>query len=233
MSATLFPRLVSFLSTLPAWGATGVRESKSMEYYISIHAPRVGSDFTSGKCAVTEAIDFYPRSPRGERRSPESQGCKEYVISIHAPRVGSDSGTGLYVKNSASISIHAPRVGSDHCKQGRFRLQGISIHAPRVGSDVHGFAVVLGIAAFLSTLPAWGATVFADLEPVNVGFLSTLPAWGATITGTTPAQTTEISIHAPRVGSDDIETSVLPFVKEISIHAPRVGSDLISSIIAA
>ena len=34
----------------------------------------------------------------------------------------------------------------------------------------------------------------------------------------------EISIHAPRVGSDSIGSVTLP-VAPISIHAPRVGSD--------
>ena len=33
-----------------------------------------------------------------------------------------------------------------------------------------------------------------------------------------------ISIHAPRVGSDGVDLDVLP-VGIISIHAPRVGSD--------
>ena len=57
-------------------------------------------------------------------------------------------------------------------------------------------------------------------------FQSTLPAWGATgVYCYTHAQTT-ISIHAPRMGSDQWEDtkSALHFL--ISIHAPRMGSDV-------
>ncbi len=57
------------------------------------------------------------------------------------------------------ISIHAPRVGSDDCGWRNYKTgRGISIHAPRVGSDVSLFAIMLLIASFQSTLPAWGAT---------------------------------------------------------------------------
>ena len=57
----------AFQSTLPAWGATqgALRQDKSV--FISIHAPRVGSDMQN------ESLELY---------------CIE--ISIHAPRVGSD-----------------------------------------------------------------------------------------------------------------------------------------------
>ena len=56
-------------------------------------------------------------------------------------------------------------------------------------------------------------------------FQSTLPVWGATRAGLLKNLGYDISIHAPRVGSDkgfgffDAEVG-------ISIHAPRVGSDL-------
>ena len=69
--ATLAPRLEFlgngvFQSTLPVWGATNGDMHKALNYAISIHAPRVGSDLSFG-------------------RPKESLG-----ISIHAPRVGSD-----------------------------------------------------------------------------------------------------------------------------------------------
>ena len=35
----------------------------------------------------------------------------------------------------------------------------------------------------------------------------------------------DISIHAPRVGSDDTPPAYLRWPIKISIHAPRVGSD--------
>ena len=106
---------------------------------ISIHAPRVGSDYL-----IARLGDKCP-------------------ISIHAPRVGSDD---LRIMNlldeyefqstlpvwgatldkiemleEESISIHAPRVGSDKKNNFIYFLAVISIHAPRVGSDPPTFRV--------------------------------------------------------------------------------------------
>ena len=57
--------------------------------YISIHAPRVGSDVTG----FTNKLRNW--------------------ISIHAPRVGSDLRKAVRRVLVLKISIHAPRVGSD------------------------------------------------------------------------------------------------------------------------
>ena len=56
----------------------------------------------------------------------------------------------------------------------------ISIHAPREGSDLGIYGDMEELAAFLSTLPARGATY-----QIGRGFLDGI-----------------ISIHAPREGSD-------------------------------
>ena len=56
------------------------------------------------------------------------------------------------------------------------------------------------------------------------GFQSTLPARGATKYAATPDETPEISIHAPREGSDPCKRLVDSYLL-ISIHAPREGSD--------
>ena len=124
---------------------------------ISIHAPREGSD---GLFAVA------------------FQATK---ISIHAPREGSDIAQQNLVVNKILISIHAPREGSDSCSafttptppdfyprspRGERREYGrskaaqlqISIHAPREGSDTPPPARPTALQAFLSTLPARGAT---------------------------------------------------------------------------
>ena len=59
--------------------------------YISIHAPRMGSDRIS--CATRKhAIYFNPRSPHGERPRRNEMKEKAMRISIHAPRMGSDNG---------------------------------------------------------------------------------------------------------------------------------------------
>ena len=124
---------------------------------------------------------------------------------------------------------------------------GISIHAPRMGSDrlprLHR-----RLPVFQSTLPGWGATFqivrtsecFTYFNPrspdgerplpdVDYGtsatFQSTLPGWGATPGCATSPLSSLISIHAPRMGSDN-ETAQAVNQLTISIHAPRMGSDI-------
>ena len=85
-------------------------------------------------------------------------------------------------------------------------------------------------------------------------FLSTLPAWGATPPVRGALRWQQISIHAPRVGSDQGRAEPLLRLRYfyprsprgerrrhtrggsnsvcISIHAPRVGSDTLSLSIA-
>ena len=71
----------------------------------------------------------------------------------------------------------------------------------------------------------WGATRYVWLRSAyRYTFQSTLPVWGATGRGVGQADGVQISIHAPRVGSDAVQR-LAGQVYEISIHAPRVGSD--------
>ena len=126
---------------------------------ISIHAPRVGSDYEQATKELRTLIFqstlpvwgatkrnvngfrngyFNPRSPCGERRD---------LSSLDAA--------------AASISIHAPRVGSD-CparRQCQHLPLAISIHAPRVGSDDEEKNAYNWLYKFQSTLPVWGATL--------------------------------------------------------------------------
>ena len=58
-------------------------------------------------------------------------------------------------------------------------------------------------------------------------FQSTLPARGATRQPQANRHVVDISIHAPRTGSDAADADVRHFA-HISIHAPRTGSDTAS-----
>ena len=213
--------------------------------FISIHTPRMGSDLwtSTWRCPSNH---FNPRSPDGERPSPQYRSFRPAAISIHAPRMGSDCklpGSG----GACTISIHAPRMGSDYC--------GITCTSRR---------------AYFNPRSPDGERLIKKLEPASLGkFQSTLPGWGATGTqgpaiarhhdfnprspdGERPGDHSDrsgdaISIHAPRMGSDRMQSmppppnslfqSTLPgwgatfqclrsrqsFA--ISIHAPRMGSD--------
>ena len=83
------PSEQAFLSTLPARGATLSAQRGCWQIRISIHAPREGSDSTPPR-PVRPPTNFYPRSPRGERRIGGDLLITYGAISIHAPREGSD-----------------------------------------------------------------------------------------------------------------------------------------------
>ena len=125
----------------------------------------------------------------------------------------------------------------------------ISIHAPRMGSDYPITITPLGISAFQSTLPGWGATRRHNHGGQTRGdFNPRSPDGERHGAGRTARDTGIISIHAPRMGSDErcpcrtrhpaTFQSTLPgwgatrhrktqaALAKISIHAPRMGSDL-------
>ena len=123
------------------------------------------------------------------------------------------------------ISIHAPRVGSDEFPETDKPYP--NNFNPRSPCGERLCALNAGFENYLfqSTLPVWGAT--ADWTGVISTwiFQSTLPVWGATLLADSHDATCRISIHAPRVGSDQVYRYGVPGLC-ISIHAPRVGSDV-------
>ena len=102
---------VSFLSTLPARGATQQVSFRFVSAVFLSTLPARGATRSSrfdGQCLYY----FYPRSPRGERPGIPGHWTQADSISIHAPREGSDALTAKQ-KAFVQISIHAPREGSD------------------------------------------------------------------------------------------------------------------------
>ena len=180
------PRLVSvlarhkFLSTLPARGATGQGGE----------LPANQARFLSTLPARGATIGALPR------RAGDP-------ISIHAPREGSDAQQIMLSKKTYAISIHAPREGSDPLR--RKRGVGGRHFYPRSPRGERLPSIVMGgmppdfyprsprgerqtravtstpRAAFLSTLPARGATPSVWPPWKLKTFLSTLPARGATL----------------------------------------------------
>ena len=130
-------------------------------HLISIHAPREGSDeeelrqylidalFQStlpargatlcGTECLIKAVNFNPRSPRGERHGLGCLGDSNGEFQSTLPARGATED----VRGDPSfsfISIHAPREGSDQLRPITGIMGGISIHAPREGSDRAGAA---------------------------------------------------------------------------------------------
>ena len=82
-------RTLLFQSTLPVWGATGPPAVKYTSLVISIHAPRVGSDYVV--VISLRNCSFQSTLPVWGATSPRIWCARGFGISIHAPRVGSDA----------------------------------------------------------------------------------------------------------------------------------------------
>ena len=146
--------------------------------FISIHAPREGSDMYS-RIHNLYISYFNPRSPRRERPRNTLLVGQISTFQSTLPARGATTANGI-TSNIRSISIHAPREGSDPLSR-------------RNNS---------GNCIFQSTLPARGATMPSYGMNGFVTFQSTLPARGATTSNGITRVKIHISIHAPREGSD-------------------------------
>ena len=115
----------------------------------------------------------------------ETEERKRYLskltISIHSPRMGRDQFGAGAIPPLRKISIHSPRMGRDRKGTIDSLPEGISIHSPRMGRDIGRSDAAKAVAAFQSTLPAWGETLRqTNATKEAIIFQSTLPAWGET-----------------------------------------------------
>ena len=217
----------SFQSTLPARGATNWDDiNKAYSEYISIHAPRTGSD--------QRQMADVPQLPS---------------ISIHAPRTGSDTSCPTSRQRHSAFQSTLPARGATMSMSITIYPPSISIHAPRTGSDDERGGIA-GEVDFNPRSPHGERHTFRCwLLRLGI-FQSTLPARGATRAAQHQQKCNLISIHAPRTGSDCSGKSAhLPccdfnprsphgerrtrFIcslptQTISIHAPRTGSDVLA-----
>ena len=212
-----------FQSTLPVWGATGLIYAHPEPGTISIHAPRVGSDRYVNKTGPGD-YDFNPRSPCGERRGRISAG-QHQRISIHAPRVGSDPGElGVWPVsrdfNPRSPCGERPPRQRKHYGGSRFQStlpvwgatvqvvvetlsKEISIHAPRVGSDRFPSLSRKVKSHFNPRSPCGERLHAAGGEAGGDYFNPRSPCGERRDTQGDSSSFGTISIHAPRVGSDN------------------------------
>ena len=127
--------ILSFQSTLPVWGATQRSHCRIFPVFISIHAPRVGSD-SLDICARKARKVFQSTLPVWGATVNQNCSLAEFFISIHAPRVGSD---GIKRPTSPELRYFNPRSPCGE-RRGCGPLP-----------DLH--------PGFQSTLPVWGATI--------------------------------------------------------------------------
>ena len=214
--------------------------------WISIHAPRVGSDCMSVTPGSQNKLFQSTLPVWGATTTTGRSGCST-TISIHAPRVGSDSTNVRAVACSLDFNPRSPcgerpirkfqrgdkRIfqstlpvwGATEAKSQQLTDLDISIHAPRVGSDKALMEAYPDGQYFNPRSPCGERRRCTPRRKPPPEFQSTLPVWGATLSDSVNILRSMISIHAPRVGSDFDLTEFVP-IYDISIHAPRVGSDL-------
>ena len=165
---------------------------------ISIHAPRMGSDFDDDHLPSSGSVFQSTLPAWGATHGKSFDDC-QISISIHAPRMGSD---GLFRFRSVSqgrFQSTLPAWGATAKDQLYRQHQIISIHAPRMGSD--------------SGLP--------QRKTAKRRFQSTLPAWGATAQQAKNLEMQNISIHAPRMGSDAPKVELPPLTENFNPRSPH------------
>ena len=164
-----------FLSTLSLRRATLSAKTKNKSNRISIHALLAESDACLPACVVGVEIsihallaesdgktpasimshlDFYPRSPCGER--PRAANCqhRSHQISIHALLAESDL-MGNPLLSTMTISIHALLAESDYtmtttiCTASKF-LSTLSLRRATQGADTWHKMISISIHALLA-----------------------------------------------------------------------------------
>ena len=148
------------------------------------------------------AADFNPRSPHGERpgrtagHSPEKEDFNPR--SPHGERH-------RYTHRRAfpdNISIHAPRTGSDEENPPANDGEEISIHAPRTGSDTPVPGKDSGRSYFNPRSPHGERRAGVREIPPLIYFNPRSPHGERHRVRRHGMQPCNISIHAPRTGSD-------------------------------
>ena len=215
---------IRFQSTLPARGATRRAVQNKSPRQISIHAPRTGSD-GNRRHHQARGGNFNPRSPHGERLFDVGQTPKK-VISIHAPRTGSDV---QYIRCCHDSTYFNPR--SPHGERRESPAHGAGLHYfnPRSphGERRHCLVPPTHLIYFNPRSPHGERRSRQCCHNGSAYFNPRSPHGERHISGTPYKQTSDISIHAPRTGSD-IRLYFLRMRRHvISIHAPRTGSDTV------
>ena len=145
--------------------------------------------------------DFNPRTPCGVRPPDTPTPEQRTNISIHAPRVGCDVAGIFYTIRQSDFNPRTP------C--------GVRPFSP------FGSRAVI----YFNPRTPWGVRLrLLNTQSYTTKFQSTHPVWGATAVHPHIVRIVQISIHAPRVGCDDVILAAVQ-LHAISIHAPRVGCD--------
>ena len=190
---------------------------------ISIHAPRMGSDLIS-VAAACRALRFQSTLPGWG-----ATGCHALLfhlvnISIHAPRMGSDSIGRPYPRSLIHFNPRSPDGERRDSKAPLSIMPNFNPRSPD-GERLSTWCWESIPPIFQSTLPGWGATCLRSPVAVCFTYFNPRSPDGERLRfATAPPLVSMISIHAPRMGSDETQKPLSALCR-ISIHAPRMGSD--------
>ena len=192
-----------FQSTLPARGATAG---------------------AGGRTCATRY--FNPRSPHGERQVKARAKRLDEKISIHAPRTGSDGSKATPVQRRKPFQSTLPARGATastpSCTQRMLYFNPRSPHGERLI-----FLHLQTVNNYFNPRSPHGerqSSCTVVLRFPHYIFQSTLPARGATFLP--PVLTTSCDDFNPRSPHGERRRErILIASNEISIHAPRTGSD--------
>ena len=190
-----------FQSTLPARGATRRFPSLRTRRGISIHAPRTGSDLALRVLQILHEL-FQSTLPARGATKEKNQFAATYSISIHAPRTGSDVAQqfSIYFKNHFNPrSPHGERpAAAIQMKRRNLYFNPRSPHGERLRPSVRRIPA----CHFNPRSPHGERLKPYSANAKRIQFQSTLPARGATPLSWQSSFDINISIHAPRTGSD-------------------------------
>ena len=180
----------------------GTPHAMPQHLWISIHALLAESD-TSENLMVGEPVDFYPRSPCGERPLCCKQISGLWRISINALLAESDSTFLKLACIAARISIHALLAESDADCMDILKGIPISIHALLAESDTTCPCSWKSSSLFLSTLSLRRATAGnGEYNAREKYFYPRSPCGERRIQAQTAILMSSISIHALLAESD-------------------------------
>ena len=143
-----------------------------------------------------------------------------FCISIHAPRVGSDATLGQQQTDFLYFNPRSPCGERLHLGEHGVQVEQISIHAPRVGSDnALTFSQLFGFY-FNPRSPCgerhrlrWVHLSQSDFNPRS-------PCGERLLTQLPGLTRIDISIHAPRVGSDGIIDRIRRIISNFNPRSP-------------
>ena len=214
-----------FQSTLPGWGATPPRWQWNPRP--SNFNPRSPDGERLHVCHHCNDVarHFNPRSPDGERRCDLRHDMWIICISIHAPRMGSDLRYRCGMLKRFLFQSTLPGWGATSMV-GFLSVRRWHFNPRSPDGERHiTTATAAANNAFQSTLPGWGAT-----PPTLRGDYGRYHFNPRSPDGERPSLSnhcscvSRISIHAPRMGSDDKDANFCAILESFQSTLPGWGA---------